>query len=637
MTANRFPVIFVLPFLYVAAMVSCKKSSPTQPHISAPTATWTVTATSSVTATPTLTAIYTFTETVTPSATESATATGTPTPSPSATSTPMDTATSTPSATASPTGTPTNTWTPSPTASWTSTDTVTPSPSATATWTSTPTLTATPSSTDTQTATETPTDTATATATPTATVTATPTVTPTPTDTPCPPFVSDANTTLLEHFDGSCSVVPVGLVKDSCSIFSFATPGVEYVPAAGWFGQALYLKRPTATPGDQNNSAYLPYNPSLLGTTGSIEIRLYPFAFPAGIVSGGPSPWGCGGWVFHYNIDAEGYVNVYMAGTTVKSDRTIPRDQWTKLTLSWTPSSLLLYFDGTLVASAGSHSTGFGSVLMFFAGADSGNVLLVDELRFSNVARTPGAACVEPVFEVPTLQVTWPATRTPTTTPTVTVTPTVTTTATATSTPYQHTIPMSSCSIADFDASTEMFDCTSAGFGEYVTWDSANLYFGYLANELSASAGSTTKWILIYVDTDPGAGTGATTSLMLGTQASAFPSGFGAEHVLGWKFDNTIPLKRAYSGGSWNNESYSASFCKGSNYLKLSIPRSAFGNPAKVGLTTFFVDETTLAEWTYSGLYNGAFTDGYSPAIGKYLLADFSSSLAPNNALNIKP
>jgi hypothetical protein len=79
------------------------------------------------------------------------------------------------------------------------------------------------------------------------------------------------------------------------------------------------------------------------------------------------------------------------------------------------PSSLLLYFDGTLVASAGSHSTGFGSVLMFFAGADSGNVLLVDELRFSNVARTPGAACVEP-FRGPHTAGDGPATRTPTTT-----------------------------------------------------------------------------------------------------------------------------------------------------------------------------------------------------------------------------
>jgi hypothetical protein len=64
---------------------------------------------------------------------------------------------------------------------------------------------------------------------------------------------------------------------------------------------------------------------------------------------------------------------------------------------------------------------------------------------------------------------------------------------------------------------------------------------------------------------------------------------------------------------------------------------SALGSPTQVGLTTFFISETSNPGWTYGGLLHGSFDDGDNPSIGKYLLADFASTLSPNDASNQKP
>jgi hypothetical protein len=192
---------------------------------------------------------------------------------------------------------------------------------------------------------------------------------------------------------------------------------------------------------------------------------------------------------------------------------------------------------------------------------------------------------------------------------------------------------MTSCALDDFN-SGESFDVTTNTFAEYVTWDSTNLYLGYQAGDLGTASDS--KWILVYIDTDPGLGDGASNGMMFTGQASAFPVGFRPDHLLAWKLDNLTVLKMVYSGG-WTSESYTSGSCKGSNTLKLSIPLSALGSPTQVGLTTFFISETSNPGWTYGGLLHGSFDDGDNPSIGKYLLADFASTLSPNDASNQKP
>ena len=167
-----------------------------------PTATATVTATS--------TASPTASETQTPTATASVTATSTSTSTPSATSTVTATATLTPSATIAATSTSTATST------RTATSTITPSATQTSTATLTPTSTSTQASTSTATPTSTgtagltATQTATATATasggtPTATITATPTISNTPTATPTSTPTAAFNVVFVSSmaFDGN--------------------------------------------------------------------------------------------------------------------------------------------------------------------------------------------------------------------------------------------------------------------------------------------------------------------------------------------------------------------------------------------------------------------------------------------------
>lgn len=204
--------------------------------------------------------------------------------------------------------------------------------------------------------------------------------------------------------------------------------------------------------------------------------------------------------------------------------------------------------------------------------------------------------------------------------------------------PYTHTITIDGTN--DFSNTAEKFTTTSSSYSAYITWDASALYVGYEGTDIGTSA-SGTKWVLIYLDTDPGSATGATTGETYTTEAPGFPSGFGAEYYYGWKTDGSFEQYKSYSGSSWTDVTASGiTHAKGGNFVEFRIPLSAVGNKsAKLGVVTLMMNQQSGAEASYAGLYSGSFTDGYHATvpINYYLQADFTSSLDPNDQVNRKP
>jgi hypothetical protein len=206
--------------------------------------------------------------------------------------------------------------------------------------------------------------------------------------------------------------------------------------------------------------------------------------------------------------------------------------------------------------------------------------------------------------------------------------------------PYRHSIAIDGTN--DFSPTDEKLATTTIGFDAYVAWDASALYVGYVGADIGATA-SPTKWVLVYLDADPGAGTGATKTEAYGTQQQVLPTGFGADAYLAWKTDGSYTQFKVYAGGAWSVVASSGIAVQrnaSSSYVEMKIPFAALGaTPAKLGVVSLMLNETTTGPWTWAGLYAGSFVDGNSPVaspitIGHWLRADLASSLSPNATSN---
>ena len=204
--------------------------------------------------------------------------------------------------------------------------------------------------------------------------------------------------------------------------------------------------------------------------------------------------------------------------------------------------------------------------------------------------------------------------------------------------PWRHTITIDG--INDFTAASEQFATTStaAGYHAYVTWDAMNLYVGYDGPDIAS--GDMNKWVFVYLDTDPGAGTGATTGVRYNTEAPGMPTGFGAEFYFRWKASNTFQTLEVFGGGAWSTVATAViATHETGTFVEFAIPLASIGSPARVGVMSLMMNETVSLEASYAGIYASNFADGYFATVPTttYLRADFASSLAPNDASNRRP
>ncbi len=208
--------------------------------------------------------------------------------------------------------------------------------------------------------------------------------------------------------------------------------------------------------------------------------------------------------------------------------------------------------------------------------------------------------------------------------------------------PWVHTINVDG--VKDFHEGTEKFLTTTTGFSAWITWDANNLYVAYEGIDVGSNL-SAEKWLLIYIDVDPGGGTGTNTAEQYRTQKPLFPSNFYADHYVRWRTDDLLLGVRSWTGTAWGTGvATGVTRAKTGGYIEFKIPRTTlFPASSSIGIMTYFLNEKDFGEFTWAGLYAGNFTDGYyntssNPLqISKYLLADFNLQLPPNDVSRKKP
>ncbi|MGI5860463.1 MAG: DUF4215 domain-containing protein [Myxococcales bacterium] len=214
---------------------------------------------------------------------------------------------------------------------------------------------------------------------------------------------------------------------------------------------------------------------------------------------------------------------------------------------------------------------------------------------------------------------------------------------------YRHTLTIDGT--GEFTAA-EQLATTSPGYTAYVTWDADNLYLGFEGPDIDLTDGaSDTKWLMIYLDTDPGAATGASTGFTYNSRAPTFPAGFGAEYHFGWKTggDNYVNKKQFTAG--WEDATATFDWQRAGNLVEIRIPRADLGaNIERLGISMFMHNEDSSGRWSYAALYaegwglstvapfdpiQDADLDPITPAY--YLLADFRLARDPSDPASKQP
>ena len=198
--------------------------------------------------------------------------------------------------------------------------------------------------------------------------------------------------------------------------------------------------------------------------------------------------------------------------------------------------------------------------------------------------------------------------------------------------PYRHSITVDGTSSF---TGAEVFATTTESFSAYATWDDDTLYIGYLGADVAADDPG--KWLLVYLDVGAG---GSPDGERYNTQTPGFPEGFRADYYYRWQSSGGIEDVTEWSGGAWRAApQVAATSARGGSFLEAALPFADLGDPERLGLVLFWVNETDGLEAAYGGLYADSFTDCYHASIpvARYPSIDRASPLSPNDDANRRP
>jgi hypothetical protein len=214
------------------------------------------------------------------------------------------------------------------------------------------------------------------------------------------PYTNDANTVLLDHFDGStsASILAYSQTAGCGSPMPSATPISSYVTGPTGLGQALSLTPPAGQPA--GSATYLQYPGGQLLSTpnGTVELWIYLTAYGVSLVEQGQYPGACMGWTFGMSVSSTGLLQAgaWAAFSMDSGAAAVPLNAWTHVAATWGSTGAKLYMNGVLVGSSantGMPASGYsGSVLV----GKGGFGLQFDELRISNIQQTSFPAGVPP-------------------------------------------------------------------------------------------------------------------------------------------------------------------------------------------------------------------------------------------------
>ncbi len=185
---------------------------------------------------------------------------------------------------------------------------------------------------------------------------------------------------------------------------------------------------------------------------------------------------------------------------------------------------------------------------------------------------------------------------------------------------YGHTITIDG--VNDFTAS-ETFSSSSSGFSGYVSWDGSTVYVGFLGADVSAN--DSQRWLLVYLS----GATTTTTGVTYNSQGPGLP--FGAGYHLRWRSDDLYTDLQQTDGSTWTSTTWNGSSARNGNFVELSIPAADIGAPTSLRVHLSMINETSMNEWTWAGVPDSSFADGYDPDYTHYYDFDLTASASPSS------
>lgn len=209
------------------------------------------------------------------------------------------------------------------------------------------------------------------------------------------PYASDANTVLIDHFNGATSANILAFSESGAACGgpkASATPNSAFADGPNGLSQALTLLAPSGQPVGSATYLQYPGGQLLSQANGTIEFWTYLTSYASGValVNQGPYPGACAGWTFSMNVTSTGQLQAgaWAAFSLNSGATTVPLNRWTHVAATWGSAGAKLYLNGVQVGSdtnTGMPASGYGgSVLLGY----SASGLQIDELRVSNVQRT---------------------------------------------------------------------------------------------------------------------------------------------------------------------------------------------------------------------------------------------------------
>lgn len=176
--------------------------------------------------------------------------------------------------------------------------------------------------------------------------------------------------------------------------------------------------------------------------------------------------------------------------------------------------------------------------------------------------------------------------------------------------------------LSDWDSDEDVAGTSGATW--YFTWDANNFYFAINAPDVNS--GSSTKWVELYLDTDPQtnplSGNGSSTGVHYNTQQPGLP--FRADYHFRWKANNTYTNMLDWNNGtsSWTDDNtgsgnFGITVARSGSVLEVRIPRASLGNPAALYFVGAMLNEQAFNESTFFMTPN-LNTEGYDPDFGYY-------------------
>ncbi|NUM75189.1 hypothetical protein HUU40_12575, partial [candidate division KSB1 bacterium] len=169
----------------------------------------------------------------------------------------------------------------------------------------------------------------------------------------------------------------------------------------------------------------------------------------------------------------------------------------------------------------------------------------------------------------------------------------------------------------------------TSGSAWYFTWDASNFYFGISAPDVAAN--SATKFVLLYIDSDPRqnplSGNGSSTGETYNTQTPGLP--FNADHHFRWRTDNNFTDLMSWNGSGWvsgNNSGVQA--LQSGAFVEYKIPRSNLGNPSQIYVCGAMINEQGGVESTFFLTPQSNAPEGYDIDFTHY----FGFALVDNNS-----